>query len=168
MVEPRVSVAAVRLPGYFTALLVRTVIAVNASKNFSAMVQPAAAERAGQRSAGPCFPIEPLARIASFIHRMGVVAGIQLAHAGRKESCRAPWESRGRLKPDDYSRNPFTATANRQRVGSRYSEYANGRITRCCRGDKAASQLDWLRESARTTLESRARVPEVDRKGVDS
>src|SRR2546421_9583518 len=30
--------------------------------------------------------IEPLARIARFIHRMGAVVGIQLAHAGRKAS----------------------------------------------------------------------------------
>jgi 2,4-dienoyl-CoA reductase-like NADH-dependent reductase (Old Yellow Enzyme family) len=41
--------------------------------------------------------IEPLARIASFIHRAGGVAGIQLAHAGRKASCRAPWGGGGRL-----------------------------------------------------------------------
>jgi 2,4-dienoyl-CoA reductase-like NADH-dependent reductase (Old Yellow Enzyme family) len=45
--------------------------------------------------------IEPLARIASFIHRMGGVAGIQLAHAGRKASCRVPWEGGGRLKTTD-------------------------------------------------------------------
>ena len=43
--------------------------------------------------------IEPLARIASFIHRMGAVPGIQLAHAGRKASCRVPWEGGARLKP---------------------------------------------------------------------
>jgi 2,4-dienoyl-CoA reductase-like NADH-dependent reductase (Old Yellow Enzyme family) len=42
--------------------------------------------------------IELLARIADFIHRMGGVAGIQLAHAGRKASCRVPWEGGGRLK----------------------------------------------------------------------
>ncbi|MGD1095088.1 MAG: NADH:flavin oxidoreductase/NADH oxidase [Bryobacteraceae bacterium] len=42
--------------------------------------------------------IEPLARIARFIHRMGAVAGIQLAHAGRKASCVAPWEGGRRLK----------------------------------------------------------------------
>lgn len=36
--------------------------------------------------------IENLARITTFIHRMGAVAGIQLAHSGRKGSCRAPWE----------------------------------------------------------------------------
>lgn len=36
--------------------------------------------------------VEPLARIARFIHRMGAVAGIQLAHAGRKASCEPPWK----------------------------------------------------------------------------
>lgn len=45
--------------------------------------------------------IEPLARIASFIHRMDSVAGIQLAHAGRKASCRVPWEGGVRLKPEE-------------------------------------------------------------------
>jgi 2,4-dienoyl-CoA reductase-like NADH-dependent reductase (Old Yellow Enzyme family) len=42
--------------------------------------------------------IEPLARIARFIHRMGGIAGIQLAHAGRKASCLVPWQGGGRLK----------------------------------------------------------------------
>ena len=45
--------------------------------------------------------IEPLARIASFIHRVGGVPGIQLAHAGRKASCRVPWEGGVRLRPED-------------------------------------------------------------------
>ena len=45
--------------------------------------------------------IEPLARIASFLHRVGAVAGIQLAHAGRKASCRAPWEGGTRLNADE-------------------------------------------------------------------
>src|SRR5580658_4906295 len=31
--------------------------------------------------------IEALARVANFVHRMGSVAGIQIAHAGRKGSC---------------------------------------------------------------------------------
>jgi 2,4-dienoyl-CoA reductase (NADPH2) len=42
--------------------------------------------------------IEPLTRIASFVHRMGAVAGIQLAHAGRKGSCQPPWSGGARLK----------------------------------------------------------------------
>lgn len=35
--------------------------------------------------------IENLTRITSFIHRMGAISGIQLAHAGRKASCQEPW-----------------------------------------------------------------------------
>ena len=41
---------------------------------------------------------EPLARIARFIHGQGAVAGIQLAHAGRKASCDAPWKGGAALK----------------------------------------------------------------------
>jgi 2,4-dienoyl-CoA reductase-like NADH-dependent reductase (Old Yellow Enzyme family) len=36
-----------------------------------------------------------LTRIATFIKQQGAVAGIQLAHAGRKASTRAPWEGGG-------------------------------------------------------------------------
>jgi 2,4-dienoyl-CoA reductase-like NADH-dependent reductase (Old Yellow Enzyme family) len=36
--------------------------------------------------------IEPLARIVRFIHEQGSVAGMQLAHAGRKASTYRPWE----------------------------------------------------------------------------
>jgi len=44
---------------------------------------------------------EPLARIAAFIARMGAVPAIQLAHAGRKASCRVPWEGGGQLALDN-------------------------------------------------------------------
>src|SRR5664279_5846742 len=36
--------------------------------------------------------VEPLARIANFIKLQGAVAGIQLAHAGRKASAAVPWK----------------------------------------------------------------------------
>lgn len=35
--------------------------------------------------------VEPLARIVRFVEAQGAVAGIQLAHAGRKASCDVPW-----------------------------------------------------------------------------
>jgi len=35
--------------------------------------------------------IAGLTKVASFIHKYGAVAGIQLAHAGRKASCDLPW-----------------------------------------------------------------------------
>lgn len=44
--------------------------------------------------------IEPLARIVRFVHSQGAVAGIQLAHAGRKASCDAPWKGGAVLAPD--------------------------------------------------------------------
>jgi 2,4-dienoyl-CoA reductase-like NADH-dependent reductase (Old Yellow Enzyme family) len=43
---------------------------------------------------------EPLARIARFIKSQGSVAGIQLAHAGRKGSCEPPWKGGRALGPD--------------------------------------------------------------------
>ena len=42
--------------------------------------------------------IEPLARIARFVHSQGAVAGIQLAHAGRKASCDPPVKGGASLK----------------------------------------------------------------------
>jgi len=42
--------------------------------------------------------VEPLARIARFAHSQGAVAGIQLAHAGRKASCDLPWKGGARLR----------------------------------------------------------------------
>jgi 2,4-dienoyl-CoA reductase-like NADH-dependent reductase (Old Yellow Enzyme family) len=44
--------------------------------------------------------IEPLARIAKFVERMGAVPAIQLAHAGRKASCQQPWLGGARLKTE--------------------------------------------------------------------
>src|ERR1700676_4447438 len=44
--------------------------------------------------------IEPLARIVSFIHKQGSVAGMQLAHAGRKASTYRPWENRHGAIPE--------------------------------------------------------------------
>src|SRR5437879_3518370 len=41
--------------------------------------------------------IEMLGRIISFIHEQGSVAGMQLAHAGRKASTHRPWETPGAI-----------------------------------------------------------------------
>ncbi|MGP0065308.1 MAG: NADH:flavin oxidoreductase/NADH oxidase [Isosphaeraceae bacterium] len=42
--------------------------------------------------------IEPLARITRFVQGQGALAGIQLAHAGRKASCEVPWKGGASLK----------------------------------------------------------------------
>jgi 2,4-dienoyl-CoA reductase-like NADH-dependent reductase (Old Yellow Enzyme family) len=44
--------------------------------------------------------IEPLSRITKFIHDQGSVAGIQIAHAGRKASTARPWDGAGKLTVD--------------------------------------------------------------------
>ncbi len=45
--------------------------------------------------------IESLARLAKIVHEHGSVAGIQLAHAGRKGSCQRPWEGGKALKQSE-------------------------------------------------------------------
>lgn len=42
-----------------------------------------------------------LKQITDFIHQHGSVAGIQLAHAGRKASHEVPWKGNAQLLPDD-------------------------------------------------------------------
>lgn len=42
-----------------------------------------------------------LRHITDFIHAHGAIAGIQLAHAGRKASCKRPWEGTGLIAPTD-------------------------------------------------------------------
>ncbi len=44
--------------------------------------------------------VEPLARIVSFVQAQGAVAGIQIAHAGRKASTARPWEG-GKPRSDE-------------------------------------------------------------------
>jgi 2,4-dienoyl-CoA reductase-like NADH-dependent reductase (Old Yellow Enzyme family) len=45
--------------------------------------------------------IEKLQSITAFIHKQGAVAGIQLAHAGRKASCATPWDGSKKLIEDE-------------------------------------------------------------------
>ncbi|MDP2206275.1 MAG: NADH:flavin oxidoreductase/NADH oxidase [Alphaproteobacteria bacterium] len=44
---------------------------------------------------------EPMKRITDFIQSQGAVAGIQIAHAGRKASCDVPWRGGAPLPPSD-------------------------------------------------------------------
>ena len=53
--------------------------------------------------------IEMLRRITSFIHAQGCVAGIQLAHAGRKASTARPWEGDGVLATSQGGWRPLLA-----------------------------------------------------------
>ena len=62
--------------------------------------------------------VEPLARIARFVHSQGAIAGIQLAHAGRKASCEPPWLGGARLKPDAGGWTPWRPARSRSTRGS--------------------------------------------------
>jgi 2,4-dienoyl-CoA reductase-like NADH-dependent reductase (Old Yellow Enzyme family) len=53
--------------------------------------------------------IEPLARVVRFIHEQGSVAGMQLAHAGRKASTYAPWAGQGMIPENEGGWNNVVA-----------------------------------------------------------
>lgn len=70
------------------------------------MVEATAVEAIGRISPGDLGiwsddHIESFARIARFIKSQNVVPAIQLAHAGRKASCRVPWEGGAPLEPSE-------------------------------------------------------------------
>jgi 2,4-dienoyl-CoA reductase-like NADH-dependent reductase (Old Yellow Enzyme family) len=56
--------------------------------------------------------IEMLARIAKFIHSQGAVAGIQLAHAGRKGSCEPAWKGGASLMTPEQEGWPVVGPSN--------------------------------------------------------
>jgi 2,4-dienoyl-CoA reductase-like NADH-dependent reductase (Old Yellow Enzyme family) len=53
--------------------------------------------------------IPKLAQIAGFIHERGAIAGVQLAHAGRKASVARPWDGGAPLAPDEGGWRPIMA-----------------------------------------------------------
>jgi 2,4-dienoyl-CoA reductase-like NADH-dependent reductase (Old Yellow Enzyme family) len=61
--------------------------------------------------------VEPLARVARFVESQGAVPAVQLAHAGRKASVRAPWDQGGA---------PLTAAGGWPVVGPSAIPFADG------------------------------------------
>jgi 2,4-dienoyl-CoA reductase-like NADH-dependent reductase (Old Yellow Enzyme family) len=55
--------------------------------------------------------IEPLARIVRFVETHGAVPALQLAHAGRKASVRAPWDGGGPIPPAEGGWTPIAPSA---------------------------------------------------------
>jgi 2,4-dienoyl-CoA reductase-like NADH-dependent reductase (Old Yellow Enzyme family) len=53
--------------------------------------------------------VEPLARVVRFIHEQGSVAGMQLAHAGRKASTYRPWEGNSAVPESEGGWNKVVA-----------------------------------------------------------
>jgi 2,4-dienoyl-CoA reductase-like NADH-dependent reductase (Old Yellow Enzyme family) len=54
---------------------------------------------------------EPLSRITRFIDQQGSIAGIQLAHAGRKASTHRPWSGQGAIPENAGGWRPVAPTA---------------------------------------------------------
>lgn len=54
---------------------------------------------------------EDYRRICDFVSSQGAVSGIQLAHAGRKASTKAPWLGRGPVEPEDGGWQTVSASA---------------------------------------------------------
>ncbi len=78
------------------------------------MVEATAVTRDGRISPGDMGiwgeqHVEPLARIARFVQSQGAVAGIQLAHAGRKASCEPPWKGGAKLTAPETGGWPVVA-----------------------------------------------------------
>ncbi len=55
--------------------------------------------------------IAPLAKIINFIESQNAVAGIQLAHAGRKASTKRPWEGIGKINIDQGGWQPVAPSS---------------------------------------------------------
>jgi 2,4-dienoyl-CoA reductase-like NADH-dependent reductase (Old Yellow Enzyme family) len=67
-------------------------------------VQPAGRITHGDLGLWHDAQIAPLARIAGVLKQLGSVAGIQLAHAGRKASMQRPWQGNGPMGASDAER----------------------------------------------------------------
>ncbi|MBW3647947.1 MAG: NADH:flavin oxidoreductase/NADH oxidase, partial [Actinobacteria bacterium] len=92
------------------------------------LCEAAAVQRHGRRTHGDLgiwsdAQIDGLARVARFLEAEGAVAGIQLAHAGRKASERRPWHGETPVDGEDVAQrgeHPWPA------VGPSALPYAEG------------------------------------------
>lgn len=98
--------------------------------------------------------IEMLSRIFHFIEKQGAVAGVQLAHAGRKASTSAPWKGGGPLEEAQGGWQPiFAASALPFDEGYQTPQELNG--------DGIGQVTRAFSEAARRCLEAGAKVIEV-------
>ena len=107
--------------------------------------------------------VEGLARIVRFIHDQGAVAGIQLAHAGRKGSTARPWEGGRGLGVDRRAGSPETTDHEGWEVigptAVPFSETL--RVPRALRLDETATIVNAFREAARRARNAGFDVVEI-------
>ena len=95
-----------------------------------------------------------LRRIVDFVQRHGAVAGIQLAHAGRKASTRRPWDGSGAVGPEEGGWSEVVAPS-----AVPFADHYPRPRELDARG--LAEVVDDFREAARRALEAGFRVAEV-------
>jgi 2,4-dienoyl-CoA reductase-like NADH-dependent reductase (Old Yellow Enzyme family) len=98
--------------------------------------------------------VEPLARIVQFVHAQGSVAGMQLAHAGRKASTRRPWDGTGAL-PEGEGGWPNVVAPSAVKFADNYPEPQALTI------DGIRGVVDAFARAARRALEAGCRVIEL-------
>ncbi|WP_406405657.1 NADH:flavin oxidoreductase/NADH oxidase [Streptomyces sp. NBC_01643] len=97
--------------------------------------------------------VAALRRITSFIKGQGSVAGIQLAHAGRKASTAAPWQGGGPVGPDEHGWQPVAPSP---------LPFDEGHpVPHELTVDEIHGVVDQFREAARRALDAGFEVAEV-------
>ncbi len=94
-----------------------------------------------------------LARIAAFLRQQGAVAGIQLAHAGRKASTYRPWSGSGAVPPEAGGWQPVAPSA----LAFQPDYAVPAALTR----DEIAALAVSFATAARRALEARFQVVEL-------
>ena len=98
--------------------------------------------------------IEPLARITKFIHSLGSIAGIQIAHAGRKASTVRPWDGTGKLDEKEGGWTDITAP-------SAIAFAANYPMPMAATSEHIDKVVDAFGKAAQRALEAGFRVLEI-------
>ncbi|MEU5363984.1 NADH:flavin oxidoreductase/NADH oxidase [Streptomyces sp. NPDC005925] len=93
-----------------------------------------------------------LRRITRFLKSQGTVAGIQLAHAGRKASTGRPWTGGGPLGPDEQGWQPLGPSA---------EPYPGLNVPHAMSVEEIRGIVDQWRTSARLALDAGFQVVEV-------
>ncbi|ROO30258.1 NADH:flavin oxidoreductase/NADH oxidase [Salinisphaera orenii] len=97
--------------------------------------------------------IDSFRRIVDFMHAQGTVAGMQIAHAGRKASTDAPWRGGRPLGPDERGWTPVAPSA---------LAFAEGHpVPRAMSADDIAETVTAFADAARRARDAGIRVLEI-------
>jgi 2,4-dienoyl-CoA reductase-like NADH-dependent reductase (Old Yellow Enzyme family) len=95
--------------------------------------------------------IEMLARITAFLKEQGALAGVQLAHAGRKGSTWRPWSGSGEIPEGGWQ----TIAPSAQRFAANYP------LPRAMTKDDIAEVVQHFQDAARRALEAGFQIVEI-------